>query len=62
MKTVKELLAEIKASSATYITYGESDLGTLVLREDALADIATMDDEQIGEGTWYECDEEGRVI
>jgi uncharacterized protein YuzE len=62
MKTVKELLEEIKASKALYITYGDSDLGIPVLREDTLADIASMDDEQIGEGTWFECDEEGEII
>ena len=61
MKTVSQLLAEIAASKSKYVTYGASDIGIPVLREDALADIASMDDEQIGDGTWYECDENGAV-
>ena len=62
MKTVKQMVAEIENSNAEYVTYGESNLGIAVKREDAIADIATMDDEQIGEGTWYECDEDGHLF
>jgi len=61
MKTVKELVSEIGASDSEYVTYGEGDLGIPVKREDAIADISSMDDEMIGEGTWYECDETGKV-
>ena len=61
-KTVKEMVAELEASNSEYVTYGSSDLGVPVKREDAIADISGMDDEQIGEGTWYECDETGAVI
>lgn len=61
MKTAKEMAEEIKASKSEYVTYGESDLGTPVKREDAIVDIESMDDEAIGEGTWYECDEEGNI-
>ena len=52
---------EIRASKSEYVTYGESDLGIAVKREDAIRDIETMDDEMIGDGTWYECDAEGDI-
>jgi len=61
MKTAQQLANEIKNSSSEYVTYGESDLGIAVKREDAIADILSMDDEMIGEGTWYECDEAGEA-
>ncbi|MHB8915869.1 MAG: hypothetical protein ACYC4K_08670 [Thiobacillus sp.] len=61
MKTVSQIVEEISASSSEYVTYGDSDIGIPVLREDAIADLSSMDDEQIGEGTWYECDEHGNV-
>jgi hypothetical protein len=60
MKTKDQLLAEIKASKSEYVTYGESDIGIAVKREDAIVDIAGMEDEQVGEGTWHECDAGGR--
>jgi len=59
MKTKKDLLEEIKASRNDYITYGASDLGIPIRREDAIRDIASMDDESIGEGDWEECDSNG---
>ena len=62
MKTKKELLAEIKASKSDWVTYGESDLGTPIKREDAILDITGMEEEMIGLGTWYECDNEGNII
>ena len=61
MKTVKEMAKEIEASASDYVTYGESDLGIPVKRETAIADILSMDDEMIGEGTWLECDENGKI-
>lgn len=61
MKTAKQMADEIRASKSEYVTYGESDLGIAVKKEDAIADIEAMDDEMIGEGTWYECDEDGKV-
>jgi hypothetical protein len=61
-KTVAQMVAELERSTAEYVTYGYSDLGIAVGREDAIADIKMMDDEQIGDGTWYECDAEGRVV
>ena len=61
MKTAKQMADEIRASKSEYVTYGASDLGIAVKREDAIADIEAMDDEMIGDGTWYECDSEGTV-
>ena len=62
MKTAKEMAKEIEASSSEYVTYGESDLGTPVKREDAIADILSMDDDMIGPGDWAECDSEGNIL
>jgi len=62
MKTAKEMANEIEASSSEYVTYGESDLGTPVKREDAIADILSMDDDMIGPGDWAECDSEGNIL
>jgi hypothetical protein len=61
MKTAKQLADEIRASASLYVTYGDGDLGIPVKMEDSIADIEAMDDEAIGEGTWYECDEDGKV-
>lgn len=61
MKTAKEMAAEIQASKSEYVTYGLSEIGIPVRREDAIADILGMDDELIGEGTWYECEEDGNL-
>jgi hypothetical protein len=52
-KTKAELLAEIKASPSAFVAYG--DLSIPVAKADALADIAGLDEEMIGEGTWIEC-------
>ena len=61
MKTAKEMTAEIKRSKSAYVTYGYSDLGIPVKKADAIRDISSMEDEMIGEGTWYECDADGKV-
>ena len=60
-QTAKQMADEIRQSDSSYVTYGESDLGIPVLRHNAIADIESMDDEMIGEGTWYECDARGQV-
>jgi hypothetical protein len=59
--TVKELIDEIRVCNTEFVTYGESDLGIPVSKEDAIADILSMDDDQIGEGTWFPCDSEGNI-
>lgn len=61
MKTAKEMAEEIAASKSEYVTYGDSDIGIPIKREEAISDILGMDDEMIGEGTWYECDSEGNL-
>lgn len=61
MKTSAQMVNEIRACKAIFITYGNSDLGIPIKKEDAIADIISMDDEAIGDGTWYECDENGLV-
>jgi hypothetical protein len=60
MKTVAQMVDELEHSKAEYVTYGDCE--TSVRREYAIADIKTMDDDQIGEGDWYECNAEGQVI
>jgi hypothetical protein len=60
MKTSKEMAAEIASAGSEYVTYGESDLGIPVKRMDAIADILSLDD--VGEGTWEECDENGELL
>jgi hypothetical protein len=55
VKRRSEMLAEIAASDAEYVTYGDGDLGVPVLRADAMDDIASMDPLSIGDGTWYPC-------
>ena len=61
MKTAKQMLIEIKKSDSEHITYGEGDLGVPILRTEAVTDILAMDNETIGDGTWYECDENGNL-
>ena len=55
------MLKELRASLAMYVTYGDGDLGIPVLRTDAIKDIASMEEHQIGDGTWYACDENGYI-
>ena len=62
MKTKQQLIDEIKASGSDYVTYGESDIGMPVAIADAILDISGMDEEMIGEGTWYPCNEKGEVV
>ena len=61
MKTVQQMVGELKASDSEYVTYGNSDIGIPIKREDAIRDILSMDDDMIGEGTWYECTQSGEI-
>jgi hypothetical protein len=56
-------LSEAKVNMLNGIiqAYGDGDLGVPVKINDALTDIISMDPETIGEGTWYICDETGKV-
>jgi hypothetical protein len=60
--TVKEMVAEITACDCEYVTYGDGDLGKPIAKADAIADISSMEDDMIGEGTWYPCDEDGKIL
>ena len=62
MKTAKQMADEMRSSTSKFVTYGNSDLGIPIQRELAIIDIEQMDDEMIGDGTWYECDENGNII
>lgn len=57
-----QMMAEIEACPARFVTYGDGDLGVAVEKNQALADIDSMDPESIGEGTWYPCDKNGKVL
>ncbi|NCB31483.1 MAG: hypothetical protein EOM66_08765 [Clostridia bacterium] len=57
-----QLLDEIRSCPAKYVSYGSGDLGIAVPKADALKDIASMDEESIGEGTWYPCDKNGKEL
>ena len=58
----EEMLAELRASKAKYVTYGDGDLGTPFTRASAIKDIESMDEDSVGEGTWYECNEKGEIL
>lgn len=65
MKTVNEMIQELKAAKnlgVNFVSYGYSDLGMPVDINEAISDIQQMDDELIGEGTWYACDHNGNKI
>ena len=64
IKTTSEMISEIekaKSFGVKYITYGDGDLGQAVEIDEAIADISSMEDHQIGEGTWFVCDKNGNV-
>jgi hypothetical protein len=60
-KTARQMADELRASWSEYVTYGGDSLGIPIGRESAIRDIEGMDDDQIGEGTWYECDSTGNI-
>jgi hypothetical protein len=47
---------------ADFVTYGDGDLGVAIPIFDAIVDFESMEDDQIGEGTWYVCDKDGNII
>ena len=53
MKTKKQILEEMNASTAKYVVYGYD--GVIVERQEAIEDIERMDDDMLG--TWREADE-----
>ncbi len=58
----KESIECLKKMDVQYVTYGDSDLGMPVKKEDAISDWEQMEDEMWGEGTWYVCDGEGKIL
>ena len=57
-----EMIKELEASTSDFVTYGDGDLGIAVKKDDAIADIKSMDEDLIGPGTWCECDKDGNLI
>lgn len=55
----EKALSWMKESKSKFFTYGESDLGMPIPREQAITDIEAMEDLSFGEGTVEECDEKG---
>ena len=53
MKTKEQMLKELRDCKAEYVTYGDGDLGMAIPREEAIQDVEGMDEDSIGEGTWY---------
>jgi hypothetical protein len=64
-KTAMEMLSELidaQERGVKFVTYGDGDLGVPVTIEDAIDDVAQMDDDMIGNGFWQECCENGQPI
>jgi hypothetical protein len=57
-----QLLDEIRSCPARYVSYGDGDLGIAIPRLEAIKDIEAMDEDSIGEGTWYPCDKDGNEL
>ena len=65
MKTKAELinaLEDAQRQGVQFVTYGDGDLGIPMAIDEAIRDFESFDDDQIGEGTWYVCDSEGKVL
>ena len=60
--TKRELLDQIRSCPAAYVSYGDGDLGKAIPRQEAIKDIESMDEDSIGEGTWYPCDKDGTEL
>ena len=65
MKTKAELinaLEDAQRQGVQFVTYGDGDLGIPMAIDEVIRDFESFDDDQIGEGTWYVCNSEGRVL
>jgi len=58
---IADAMHEKELDGAEYVTYGDGDLGVPIPIFEARADFEQMDDDQIGEGTWYVCDANGTI-
>jgi len=56
------MLKEISQCPAKYVSYGDGDLGVVILKAVAISDIEDMDPASIGDGTWYPCDKDGKEL
>ncbi len=64
MKTKAELidaLENARRQGVQFVTYGDGDLGVPVAIDEAIKDFKTMEDQQIGAGDWFPCDEVGTI-
>ena len=64
MKTKAELidaLEDARQQGVQFVTYGDGDLGVPVAIDEAIKDFEVMEDQQIGAGTWFPCDEVGTI-
>jgi hypothetical protein len=59
---IAELIRSKARRGAEYVTYGDGDLGVPIPIFDAIVDFESMEDDLIGEGTWFVCDETGKII
>ena len=60
MKTKQQLLDELRASRANYISDGVS--GDIMTLSDFVEEVKAIRDELIGNGDWYEVDEDGNEL
>ena len=58
--TRKQAIDFISNTKAKYFRYG--DLGFLTSRDETIADIENMDDDEWGNGIIYECNEKGELL
>jgi len=64
MKTKAELidaLEDARQQGVQFVTYGDGDIGVPVAIDEAIKDFEAMEDQQIGAGTWFPCDEAGTI-
>jgi len=61
-ENIAEAIRGKALEGAEFVTYGDGDLGIPMAIDEAIRDFESFDDDQIGEGTWYVCDSEGKVL
>ncbi|MFZ4525659.1 MAG: hypothetical protein ACOYOE_08950 [Chlorobium sp.] len=64
MKTKAEMidiLEDARQRGVQFVTYGDGDLGVPVAIDEAIKDFEAMEDQQIGEGDWFPCDNAGTI-
>jgi hypothetical protein len=64
MKTKAELidaLEDARQQGVQFVTYGDGDIGVPVAIDEAIKDFEAMEDQQIGAGDWFPCDNAGII-